>query len=50
MSFGKLVSTTGSHRFLLPEVRKMTLFGRWEPVAQVPEECWLFSEHKKPSL
>lgn len=28
MSFGKLIVTTGSHMFLLPEVREMTPFGR----------------------
>jgi len=29
----------GSFMSLLPEVREMTPFGRWEQVSTVPEEC-----------
>lgn len=31
---------------LLPEVREVSAFGRWEPVSQVPEERWLFLTQK----
>lgn len=35
-------------RALLPEVRKMTPFSRWELVAQVPEDFWLLSPRNPP--
>lgn len=35
MGFDRLL---GSHVPFLPEVRERALFGRWEPVSQVPEE------------
>lgn len=41
MSFDMLICVTGSPIHLLPEVRKMTLFGRWEHISQVPAERWL---------
>ena len=37
-----LIGATDSQVFHLPEVRKMSPFGRWEPVLQVPEECCLY--------
>lgn len=34
---------------LLPEVRKVTPFGRQESFSQVPEEGWLLSNHQESS-
>lgn len=36
--------------FLLPEVKKMIPVGTWEPVLQVPEECWLLSKCQPPLI
>jgi hypothetical protein len=47
MCFDMLVDTTGSHMFLLPEIKKMTPFGRQELVLQVPKECWLLANCQK---
>jgi hypothetical protein len=47
MSFEMLIGATGSHMSLLPEVRGMTSFGRWEPASEVLEKCWLLSSHQK---
>lgn len=44
-----LTDATGTHIALLPEVREMSLFGRWEMVLQVPEDFWLLSNHQKSS-
>lgn len=49
MDFDMLISATGSHMSLLPEVRKMTPLGRWELVSQFPEECWLLCNFQKSS-
>lgn len=35
--------------FLPPEVRGMTPFARKESLSQVPEGCWLLSNHQKSS-
>lgn len=48
-AFDMLVGATGTHISLLPEVREMSPFGRWEMVLQVPEEFWLLSNHQKSS-
>lgn len=42
-----LTGTTGGQMSLLPEVKEMTPFGRWEPVSQIPEKCWLLSKCQK---
>ena len=39
-----------SHESLLPEVRKMTPFNRWEMISQVPEDCWLLSPRNPPEV
>jgi hypothetical protein len=46
MSFDVLIDTTRSHMSLLPVVREMTPFGRWEPISQIPKEHWLLSNQK----
>lgn len=47
MSFDMVIVTTGSHMFLLPEIRRMTSFDRGEAASQVPEDCWLLSDGLK---
>jgi hypothetical protein len=49
MGFDMLIGPTGGHMSLLPEMRKMTSFSRWEAVLQVPEECYLLSNLQKSS-
>jgi hypothetical protein len=46
MSVDMLIGTTDSQVSPLPVIRELSSFGRGELVLQVPEECWLFSNHR----
>lgn len=50
MNFDMLIGVTGSPIYFLPEVRKMTLFGRLEHFSQVSAECWLLFNPQKSSF
>lgn len=47
MHFDMLTGTTGSCRCLWSKAREMIPFVRGEPASQVPEGCWLLSNHQK---
>lgn len=49
IGFDVLIGVTGNQMSLLPYIREMTPVGRWEPVSQVPKECWLFPNFQKHS-
>lgn len=44
-----LLGATGIHTSLLPKVREMAPFGRWEPVLSAPKGLWTLSTCQKSS-